>query len=99
MRSSRLRIPKPNAPVAQGIEQRFPKPRVGGSNPSRRTPKSPANSENEKMLRHRPERFYTNYYTNAALSKCIVHRASGNAAHVWQDVAVDVEGEAHVSMP
>jgi hypothetical protein len=25
------------APVAQGIEQRFPKPRVGGSNPSRRT--------------------------------------------------------------
>jgi hypothetical protein len=26
------------APVAQGIEQRFPKPRVGGSNPSRRAP-------------------------------------------------------------
>jgi hypothetical protein len=31
-------MPKPNAPVAQGIEQRFPKPRVGGSNPSRRAP-------------------------------------------------------------
>src|SRR5918997_3490494 len=27
------------APVAQGIEQWFPKPRVGGSNPSRRTPR------------------------------------------------------------
>ena len=29
------------APVAQGIEQRFPKPRVGGSNPSRRAPELP----------------------------------------------------------
>ena len=26
-----------SAPVAQGIEQRLPKPRVGGSNPPRRT--------------------------------------------------------------
>jgi hypothetical protein len=31
------------APVAQGIEQRFPKPRVGGSNPSRRAFVFPAN--------------------------------------------------------
>ena len=86
------------APVAQGIEQRFPKPRVGGSNPSRRTPKIPANSGDEKTLQPPPERFYTNHYTNAALSKCIIHRASGNVAHVGQDVAADVEGEAHVSM-
>ena len=45
-----------------------------------------------------PERSYTNYYTNAALSKCIVHRASGNATHVGQNVAVDVERQAHVFM-
>ena len=30
---------KRRAPVAQGIEQGFPKPCVGGSNPSRRAPK------------------------------------------------------------
>src|SRR5215203_2323196 len=36
------------APVAQGIEQRFPKPRVGGSNPSRRASKSPANRSNTR---------------------------------------------------
>jgi hypothetical protein len=46
-----------------------------------------------------PKRLYTNYYTNAALSQCIIHRASGNAAHVGQDVTIDVEGEAHVTMP
>src|SRR5215203_2582155 len=87
------------APVAQGIEQRFPKPRVGGSNPSRRTPKRPANGGKVETLQRRPQRFYTNHYTNAALSECIVHRASGNVPHVGQDVAVDVEGEAHISMP
>jgi hypothetical protein len=37
-------------------------------------------------------------FSNASLSKCIVHRASGNVAHVRQDVALDAEGEAHVSM-
>jgi len=51
------------------------------------------------MLRPPPERFYTNRYTNAALSKCIVHRASDNVTHVGQDVTVDVEREAHISMP
>jgi hypothetical protein len=45
------------------------------------------------------ERFYTNHYTNAALSKRVVHRTCGNVAHVGQDVAVDVEGEAYVGVP
>ena len=87
------------APVAQGIEQRFPKPRVGGSNPSRRTPKLPANRGNEETLRRKIERFYTNPYTNAALSKRVVHRTSGNVAHVGQNVGVGVKGEADISMP
>jgi hypothetical protein len=39
------------APVAQGIEQRFPKPRVGGSNPSRRASKIPAKRRKTKMPR------------------------------------------------
>src|SRR5918994_911397 len=86
------------APVAQGIEQRFPKPRVGGSNPSRRTPKSPANSAIEKTLRRSVGAFLHQPYTNAALSKRVVHRTSGNVAHVGRDVAVDVEGEAYVGV-
>ena len=45
------------APVAQGIEQRFPKPRVGGSNPSRRASKLPANPWNVKG-RGIPPRLY-----------------------------------------
>ena len=52
------------APVAQGIEQRFPKPRVGGSNPSRRATKSPANSEKTREPRFCTGLDYTNYYTN-----------------------------------
>src|SRR3712207_4844484 len=36
-RGACAKLTEPCAPVAQGIEQRFPKPRVGGSNPSRRT--------------------------------------------------------------
>ena len=35
--SAWLGQPEPFAPVAQGIEHRFPKPRVAGSNPARRT--------------------------------------------------------------
>src|SRR5215213_10417754 len=87
------------APVAQGIEQRFPKPRVGGSNPSRRAPKRPANCDNAEKLRRRPELFYTNHYTNVNLSKCLVHRAGGDVPHVGQNVGVGVKGEADISMP
>jgi hypothetical protein len=47
------------APVAQGIEQRFPKPRVGGSNPSRRAPKLPANSRKTQVPRSAPGPFDT----------------------------------------
>jgi hypothetical protein len=61
------------APVAQGIEQRFPKPRVGGSNPSRRASKIPANRCNRKRPGCAPGRLYTNYYsksTSSPLSPC-----------------------------
>ena len=88
-----------SAPVAQGIEQRFPKPRVGGSNPSRRAYFCSANRKNRKRPGSPPGRFYTNHYTNVALSECIVHSAGGGVAHVGQDVTIDVEGEAHVSVP
>jgi hypothetical protein len=43
------------APVAQGIEQRFPKPRVGGSNPSRRARELPANCGKMIVSRFSPE--------------------------------------------
>ena len=53
------------APVAQGIEQRFPKPRVGGSNPSRRAPEDTANREKAKISGFASALYYTNYCTNA----------------------------------
>jgi hypothetical protein len=36
-----------NAPVAQGIEQRIPNPCAAGSNPARRTIKSPESKRNQ----------------------------------------------------
>src|SRR5918994_226573 len=48
------------APVAQGIEQRFPKPRVGGSNPSRRTLKRPAKRRKTRIPGVQPGRLYSN---------------------------------------
>ena len=87
------------APVAQGIEQRFPKPRVGGSNPSRRTPEIPANGRSEKRSGLRRSVSHSCDYTNAALSERGIHRAGGNVALAGQDVAVDVEGKAYVGVP
>jgi hypothetical protein len=49
------------APVAQGIEQRFPKPRVGGSNPSRRASFLPANCGKARMSGLASALYYTNY--------------------------------------
>jgi hypothetical protein len=47
------------------ITRRIPKPRVGGSNPSRRTPKLPANRVKVGIYGFAPALYYTNYYTNA----------------------------------
>ena len=65
MRESWVKLITPRAPVAQGIEQRFPKPRVGGSNPSRRTPKIPAKRGKKERSEFALGLSYTNYYTNA----------------------------------
>ena len=47
---------------------RIPKPRVGGSNPSRRAPENAANREKMKIYGFASALYYTNYYTNAEKS-------------------------------
>lgn len=54
------------APVAQGIEQRFPKPRVGGSNPSRRTPKGLYLSEIVSSRHSEPARPLSHFTSTVA---------------------------------
>ena len=85
--------------MAWNLWRRIPKPRVGGSNPSRRTPKMPANSGNGEILQSPVEHFYTNHYTNVASFKSLVHGAGSNVAHVGQDMAVDIEGKAYAGVP
>ena len=60
------------APVAQGIEHRFPKPGVGGSNPSRRTTKVPAKRRKIKVPRRKTGASYTNHYTNAIVGSLAI---------------------------
>src|SRR3990170_6197295 len=68
---------------------RFPKPGVGGSNPSRRTLKAPANAGKRRASVSRRGSSDTTL-TPPGLSEGSIHRTGCSVSHVGEYVQVDI---------
>ena len=81
-----FRIHKPNAPVAQGTEQRTSNPPVAGSNPAGRAPDLPAKYGKMKIAPATRPAIYATYCN--PLGQDAFRGAHGLALHVGQHVRV-----------